>query len=396
MVHNHQPSEECTNFLEIISDLHDAVRQNPVKPIPQIYRDIQTKYINFDGLFPIFDKVRSGMYRVREEFFPKLPQSRDEVNLQGDQWTKTDQGELFVLYQEDGVVIFTTDKNLQILAKCKTVQMDGTFRVCPSIYTQLFSIHGEYKGHCLPLVFALLGDKLQSTYEKVFNVIKQQMGVLDVILSPEYIITDFESGILGAIKNSFPNSKHKGCLFHYNQALWRKVQEYGLVRSFRKSKKVKKFIKMFMALPFVPVLLVRCTFEELCQKAVSKKPELACFTDYIKRTWINGTFPVKMWNVYQSDIRSNNRVEGWHHKLNSSVGKVHPHIYELIMHLKNQQSETTVQLQRIRLGAGQPARKRKFVELDSRIDNLTARYENGELSTMSFLRNIRHSIHSNF
>ena len=38
--------------------------------------------------------------------------------------------------------------------------MDGTFKASPQIFEQLYSIHATYRGHVVPVVYALLPDKL--------------------------------------------------------------------------------------------------------------------------------------------------------------------------------------------------------------------------------------------
>ena len=75
---------------------------------------------------------------------------------------------------------------------------------------------------------------------------------------------DFEVGIhLG-----WQMFRISGCYFHYTQvttklmflifklplkAIWRKVQELGLVRAYMSETEVQNFIKMLDALPFLPV-----------------------------------------------------------------------------------------------------------------------------------------------
>ena len=41
-------------------------------------------------------------------------------------------------------------------------------------------------------------------------------------------------------------------------------------------------------------------------------PLLAQLTDYMDRTWINGTFKPEMWNVFDSNgPHTSNHLEGW-------------------------------------------------------------------------------------
>ena len=110
----------------------------------------------------------------------------------------------FILYQDEDMVILTTNNNLRVLADCHTLFMDGTFKVAPRIYQQLWTIHGQYQGYIVPLVFALIGDKRKETYYEVADRTKRRKVQLDLILKPETLTSDFETGLLPAIRHHFP------------------------------------------------------------------------------------------------------------------------------------------------------------------------------------------------
>lgn len=44
--------------------------------------------------------------------------------------------------------------------------MDGTFKVTPSIFFQVYTIHVMYKDAVVPLVYALLPNKTEETYQR--------------------------------------------------------------------------------------------------------------------------------------------------------------------------------------------------------------------------------------
>lgn len=45
-----------------------------------------------------------------------------------------------------------------------------------------------------------------------------------------------------------------------------------------------------------------------------------------------------MWNVFHANIQTNNSVEGWHYKLNRTLGFHHPNAFELVEVLKIEQA----------------------------------------------------------
>jgi hypothetical protein len=78
----------------------------------------------------------------------------------------TNRGENFKYINdcETNIVIITCSHNLEIFRKIKTVFVDGTFKSCPKLIYQLFTIHGVKYNNYFPLVFFLLPNKNSITY----------------------------------------------------------------------------------------------------------------------------------------------------------------------------------------------------------------------------------------
>ena len=382
----HIPDEEKIATIKIKSKLCDIARSNPLKSLNQIYRDYTTgddlPTEAEDGMVPDFVGCKTQMYNARRENFPPLPKTKEEVHLEGT-WTETTNSRRFVLHQDQEMVILSTDSSLQILATTDTLLMDGTFKAAPKIYKQLFTIHGVYRGHCIPLVSLTVIDQL-----------KRKMAEKELILNPTKLMCDFEAGLIPALRTHFPNSAVKGCYFHHTKALWAHVQDYGLVPDYNSDRHVKKVVRLLMALAFLPVLLVRPNFIVIeGSTTVQDSPKLQQLCDYYKSTWLNGSFPVALWNVNNQTLRTNNLVEGWHNKLNRGIGKIHPNLFEVITYLQKEQRETELTVSRARLGAAPPTRRPKYKKLEERITNLTQQHTDGTINSKEFLRQIRHVVH---
>jgi len=107
--------------------------------------------------------------------------------------------------------------------------MDGTFKSAAHLIGQIYAIHVCQKGKWVPVVINLMTHKTKNSYIKMLTVLKAEvLARLNKHLSSEYISTDYEQAAIGAIGNVFPNTKITGCLFHFGQALWRKLQSEGL------------------------------------------------------------------------------------------------------------------------------------------------------------------------
>jgi len=101
--------------------------------------------------------------------------------------------------------------------------------------------------------------KTKNSYITLLTVLKEEvLARLNKHLSPEYNSTDYEQAAIGAIGNVFPNTKITGCLFHYGQALWRKLQSKGLAS--RKQTKNSQQNSTPISLAFVPEQDMKAVF----------------------------------------------------------------------------------------------------------------------------------------
>ena len=130
------------------------------------------------------------------------------------------------------MILLATDNNLEMLASADTVFM-VPFKIAPQQFTQLFTLHIIYMGFFIHVVYALLKDKSAETYYQMFATLRRKLAALNLIFNPTSQMIDFETGILPTLAQHFPNSTVKGCNFHFCQAVWRKVQNLGLVPHYK-------------------------------------------------------------------------------------------------------------------------------------------------------------------
>lgn len=71
---------------------------------------------------------------------------------------------------------------------------------------------------------------------------------------PNTFQIDFEIGMIVSIRESFGyETIIKGCLFHFSQSIWRKVQYLGLVHDYNHIDEIKKTIRRISSLALVPM-----------------------------------------------------------------------------------------------------------------------------------------------
>ncbi len=91
--------------------------------------------------------------------------------------------------------VFVTTFYLQLMSQSTTLFMDGTFKIAPRLFSQLYSVHDVYREHVVPVLYCLLPDKSRATYHRMFDIVRGKMAALNLPLNPQIIMSDFESGM---------------------------------------------------------------------------------------------------------------------------------------------------------------------------------------------------------
>ena len=84
------------------------------------------------------------------------------------------------------------------------------------------------------MVYALLLNKQQAIYNRMFMMVKEAALNLGLKLSPLSVLSDFEQAL------NFPTAQYRGCYYHYSQAIWRKVQASGLQEEYKAEDEILK------------------------------------------------------------------------------------------------------------------------------------------------------------
>ena len=198
---------------------------------------------------------------------------------------------------------------------------------------------------------------------------------------------DFEKAMWQACSSVLPSCRLRGCLFHWNQAVWRKVQDIGLRSEYTNDPAVKKVIRRLFGLPFLPASDIRHTFWLLSLTAFSGK--LVELFSYVHDTWMQmqgGMWKPEHWSAFKEDIRTNNDVEGWHHRFNSRALKGNLPFYALVRML-HEESRLTLMYQGFSEAGKFPAyKKTRYLQMDIRLRHHWAEFDANEITSMELLR----------
>ena len=185
--------------------------------------------------------------------------------------------------------------------------------------------------------------------------------------------------------------------------------EYNLENS-----SVRKFLKLFYGLAFVPVdnvfevfQLIKAT-KPMAPTEISAK--LDSFVQYFENFWLE--MDLRVWNhSTNSGIRTTNHVEGnlisfisvylilpitllslymsfyfegWHNRLNRKFNSAHPNFWRLVEILKDEESLAQIVLMDIFTGNNSRPKKLKYRQVDQKFENLRQRLANNEISLFDY------------
>ncbi|GMF33514.1 unnamed protein product [Phytophthora lilii] len=105
--------------------------------------------------------------------------------------------------------------------------IDGTFRCVPRGFQQciVVMVHDRSSGLYVPVFYVLTTHRTMNIYRHVLHFIIQ---AADEQLEPAEFICDFERALINAVQIQFPAADIIGCLFHFKQAVRRRMKTLGI------------------------------------------------------------------------------------------------------------------------------------------------------------------------
>lgn len=320
--HNHSDDSDMICHEMFRNQVKQHLDQDPSRPIKRSYNAVANDAVRnrtFNRFeIPEFQQIRSSLTRKKHANVPRIPRNIADVRINGP-WKKSWSGERFLLHHDRnwGVFVFATDESLQVLQECDYIFVDGTFKSCPRPFYQYVTVHGRFGNRVVNLASCLLVGKTIGHYRQAFQALKR--GVIRVTqqqLSPRFVVCDFELAIITAVETEFQTSRVCGCIFHFTKSLYRKIQDIGLARPYRRDVQLRCVLQKCMSMCYLPVALVRQNFLQLAVSPtvtalIHHWPQLQDFMTYVKATYFDGNFPPALWNCYGREqfARTNNFAE---------------------------------------------------------------------------------------
>jgi len=264
--------------------------------------------------------------------------------------------------------------------------VDGTFKVVREPPKQLFSVHAfvskEEQLKQLPLAFALMSRRRSKDYR---SVLKELLACMSRRPSVQAVVSDFERAVWSAVSSTLSGVVQRGCAFHFGQAVWRNVQSLGLQQAYASDDGVRRLCRKTLALPFLPADAIVDAVTAL-QHEARHHNLLTQHLTYIEQNWVQSSvWPPSAWSVYRQPVRTNNDVEGWHHRLNAKAHHGRLNMYQLIQLLKAEADMITVNVKLLSEGKAARLQRRAYTDLHTRVSQYWEEYRAGTRSAARLL-----------
>ncbi|KAI6192271.1 hypothetical protein M3Y97_00319100 [Aphelenchoides bicaudatus] len=399
--HTHAPNIASIERKKIQSTAKEDVKRNSSTQTRSIYSHAiglsgSSTAISTTSEKNLTQVIRYAKRKLKAE--PANPKSLADFNIP-EQLCILNDGQTFLFWDSgqgdsNRIITFASQEDIAFLSERSEWAADGTFSVVPSLFDQLYTIHGLVDQEFRPVVYALMSSRTKNQYIRLFTQLR------DAGCIPTSITIDFEQAALCAAQHVFPDISIRGCFFHFSQCLWRKIQHFGLARAYGTDEEFSDSMCMFAALAFLPKDKIISTFE-LIQDKVTFDHDVEDFMDYFEKTFIGkragakGTrkkplFPIDIWccniQLKNGSPRTTNSVEGWHNAFNGSVGSKHPSIWTLLEKLKEEQIIQKARHLQSNSGGATKSQKKKYRDHTIRLQDLLKKLERKNITELEFIK----------
>lgn len=373
--HCHSPDAQQNVVRQVMNTIKNQSTNSTAPPSLLIAESVADISLAAKGGLPSESSMKKTINRKRKSanMLPTAPSSLLELVIPDTFKTLNDNRD-FLLYDngieagQDRILMFSTQSNLTLLEKSDQWYCDGTFNAAPLLFSQLYTIHAINGNSTIPVVFALLANKKESTYLKMLTALKN----LRPTLSPANVMTDFEKASINAIKTVFPTVTQTGCYFHFRQAIYKKIQQFGLSDNYSSDESFALELRKLSALAFVPPDDVIAAYDYLLSTFFFNEEIIEPILSYFEKTWVGQKhtgnrrrqplFPITLWNqqanVLNGLSKTNNVVESWHNSFNQILGSSHPSIWKLMQDHQKQQHLNDLRVQMVLRGETQKKKKK--------------------------------------
>ena len=176
--HTHPPSQdqiEVTKIKASIKRRPQATHETPQQILGAALQNIlETAAVNL----PQINNIKRTIHSQRKgNGLPPTPLRRKDIRVLPERYEVTKAGEQFLIFDSgvgdnECILIFATQQGIHFLSNNSHWFMDEMFKLCPKIFYQLYTIHALSNNQVFSCVFALLLNKNEAAYNRLFTEVK--------------------------------------------------------------------------------------------------------------------------------------------------------------------------------------------------------------------------------
>jgi len=211
--------------------------------------------------------------------------------------------------------------------------IDATFRCVPHPFKQCLVVMGfdDETELYVPVLHILMENSSHWSYWHALHLAVVASGCR---LSPSSITVDFESALISACREQFPEARLNGCLFHFKQAVRRRLVKLAI-----SADEISRAMQ-----PECLDVLTLTSWEHIEQAIIALRERIGEtdsskwdeFYYYFRATWLK-KIPFDVWNISSAkemnvDIvnRTNNALECYNRVLGEKFSAAHPNVFSFI------------------------------------------------------------------
>jgi hypothetical protein len=405
--HTHAPSQTKVEVAKVTASIKRKAQTTTDMPQQILGAELANISEHAAANLPSVATMRRNIRKAREDVdLPANPLTREAIPPLPERFQNTLGEDRFLMYDSgfgdhDRIFIFASEMGRRLLAESEHWYADGTFKVCPEVFFQLYTLHAQCRGSIFPCVFALLPNKAEVTYRRFYEQIFAQIGHNNL----QDVLLDFEKAAINAIRHVNGGITIKGCFFHLSSNVWKHIRENGHQPRYMEDPEFALNLRMICALAFLPPDVVVEGFESLCDLLrEAYDDQIDDLLEYFEDTYIGryrrnaprrpAMFPIELWNMFHRTHdelpRTNNSIEGWHRGFQAQVSSCHPVFWKFLQILQNEESLKRVEIIQNLAGYHPEPQRRRYRDCNARILTIVDDYANRD--RMNYLRSIAHNI----
>ena len=256
------------------------------------------------------------------------------------------------------IIGFGNPSLIRVLGGNKRVFIDGTFKIVPKPFYQclIIMVFDEQTDSFVPVFYVLLTSKTEQIYRHALYWVKASSNYK---MKPDSITCDFEKALHNAIALEFPNVIINGCLFHWKQAIRRKIRDL----KFEEPSIEERFMwrNVLETLTIIPVDQIKTygiPFVRGCVETDLNKNDLEkmdIFWEYFNKYWMSSPSFIFRWNIQhhaqfrkEKIMRTNNGLERYNRSLKELFNNTQPSLICFIEKMEQESRDQVSKLDRIR------------------------------------------------